>query len=56
MTFPKIAQLKTAAALRARLAALRLDLPVDEEVLTAQAGSPLARPFAIGGRTVGNRF
>ncbi len=56
MTFPKIAQLKTVAALRARLAELALDLPVDDELLTAAAGSPLAQSIVIGGRQVGNRW
>ncbi|MBI2823963.1 MAG: NADH:flavin oxidoreductase [Planctomycetia bacterium] len=54
--YAKIAQLKTAAALRARLAELDLDLPVDDAPLTAAAGSPLAAPITIGGFTVGNRF
>jgi NADPH2 dehydrogenase len=54
--FPKIAQLKTVAALRARLIELGLELPVDEALLTTAAGSPLARPITIGGQRVGNRF
>jgi NADPH2 dehydrogenase len=56
MTYPKIAQLKTVAAFRERLAELGLELPVDETILTAAAGSPLAEPIAIGGFTVGNRW
>ena len=39
--FPKIAQLKTVGALRARLTELGLQLPVDDEVLSAASGSPL---------------
>jgi NADPH2 dehydrogenase len=54
--YPKVAQLKTVEALRARLAELSLDLPVDDEILTADQGSPLAAPLAIGGFTVGNRW
>ena len=54
--FPKIGQLKTVDALRARLGQLAVDFPVDSAILTAAAGSPLAQPFSIGGHRVGNRF
>src|SRR5690242_6357798 len=54
--YPKIAQLKTPAMLRARLAGLGLDMPVDERVLTAAERSPLAKPIAMGPLTVGNRW
>ncbi len=54
--YPKLAQFKTVAALRARLSALALDLPLDERMRTAAEGSPLAEPFAIGGVRVGNRW
>jgi NADPH2 dehydrogenase len=54
--YPKVAQLKTVALLRARLAELGLDLPVDEAVLTAAEGSPLAAPIQIGPLKVGNRW
>jgi len=54
--YPKVAQLKTVAMLRARLTELGLDLPVDEAVLTAAEGSPLAKPIAIGPLKVGNRW
>ena len=40
--FDKVAQLKSVAALRERVAELGLDLPVDERVLSAAEGSPLA--------------
>jgi 2,4-dienoyl-CoA reductase-like NADH-dependent reductase (Old Yellow Enzyme family) len=55
-SYPKVAQLKTPAALRARLTELQLDLPVDEEIQTAATGSPLAAPLAIGPLTSGNRW
>jgi NADPH2 dehydrogenase len=55
-SFPKIAQLKSPAALRERLAELGLELPVDDAILTAEHGSPLARPIEIGGFEVGNRW
>lgn len=55
-TFPKIAQLKTVAAFRQRLDELGLELPVDEQVESAEQGSPLARPLRIGPWQVGNRW
>ncbi|MEX2173893.1 MAG: NADH:flavin oxidoreductase [Pirellulaceae bacterium] len=54
--YPKIAQLKTVAALRERLDELGLELPVDETILTATAGSPLAQPIQLGSLACGNRW
>jgi 2,4-dienoyl-CoA reductase-like NADH-dependent reductase (Old Yellow Enzyme family) len=54
--YPKIAQLKTVDAFRARLAELGLELPVDDSILTAAQGSPLAQPVQIGPLKVGNRW
>ncbi len=54
--FPTIARLGSVAEFRKRLQALRLALPVDEEVLSVQQHSPLAEPGAIGSFTVGNRW
>jgi NADPH2 dehydrogenase len=54
--YPKIAQLKNLAAFRARLAELGLDLPVDDAILSAAEGSPLAQPIDIGPLRVGNRW
>src|SRR5688572_18956539 len=54
--YPKVAQLKTVAAFRERLAGLGLELPVDEQIQTAAAGSPLAQPLRIGSRRAGNRW
>ncbi|MGC3968827.1 MAG: NADH:flavin oxidoreductase [Pirellulales bacterium] len=54
--YTKIAQLKTVEALRERLAELQIDLPVDDEILTVDGGSPLAAPIAIGRFQVGNRW
>jgi NADPH2 dehydrogenase len=54
--YPKVAQLKNIAAFRARLAELRLDLPVDEHVLSAADGSPLAAPMQVGSFEVANRW
>jgi len=56
MSYPKIAQCKDVDAFRGRLAELGLDLPVDDRILTAAEGSPLAAPITIGGVAVGNRL
>src|SRR5262249_42811987 len=54
--FPRIASLRTPAALRARLIELGLELPVDDERLNGPT-SPLAEPLAIASdRGLGNRF
>jgi 2,4-dienoyl-CoA reductase-like NADH-dependent reductase (Old Yellow Enzyme family) len=54
--YPKVAQLKDVAAFRARLAELGLDVPVDEQVLSAAEASPLAAPLKVGRVEVGNRW
>ncbi len=55
-SFPKIAQFKTPDSLRRRLEELGLDLPVDEDVLSAEQGSPLAEPIQFGKLRAGNRW
>jgi NADPH2 dehydrogenase len=54
--YPKVAQLKNPAALRARCAELGIELPVDDRILTAAEGSPLAAPLVVGGFKIGNRW
>ena len=54
--YKKIAQLKSIAAFRRRLDELGCSLPVDDEVLSAHGGSPLAESLAIAERRVGNRW
>jgi len=54
--YTKVAQLKTVAALRNRLAELGIDLPVDDDILTEEEESPLAEPTMIGKFQVGNRW
>lgn len=54
--YPKVAQLKTVEALRQRLEQLELDLPIDDSILTAAQGSPMAAELTIGGYRVGNRW
>ena len=45
----KIARLKDVDAFRERLAELNLDLPLDDTILSAADGSPLAAPIEVGG-------
>ncbi|HMO83859.1 MAG TPA: NADH:flavin oxidoreductase [Lacipirellulaceae bacterium] len=54
--YAKIAQIRSASALRDRLTELGCELPVDDAVRTAAEGSPLAAPLAMGQRRVGNRW
>jgi len=56
LNYTKIAQLRTIDALRARLDELDLELPSDDNILTADQGSPLAAPQLIGDFRVGNRW
>lgn len=53
--YTRVAQLRTAELLRAHLTSLGVDLPFDD---TVQSGpeSPLAQPYQVGARTIGNRF
>jgi 2,4-dienoyl-CoA reductase-like NADH-dependent reductase (Old Yellow Enzyme family) len=53
--YTRVAQLKTADAFAAHLAALGVDLPFDRAVESG-LGSPLAQPYALGEHTLGNRF
>jgi NADPH2 dehydrogenase len=55
-SYPKVAQLKDVAAFRARLAELGVSLPVDDRILSAAEGSPLAQPMQIAGVNVANRW
>lgn len=55
-SYPKVAQLKDVAAFRARLAELGIGLPVDDRILSAAEGSPLAKPMKIAGVEVANRW
>jgi NADPH2 dehydrogenase len=54
--FPKMAQLRDVAMLRARLVELGAALPVDDGILTAEQGSPLATTWQLGPHAVGNRW
>ncbi len=54
-SYPRLAQFRTAAALRERLAELAIELPLDERLWPSPAG-PLWQPCPILGRSIGNRF
>jgi NADPH2 dehydrogenase len=54
--YPKIAQLKSVGALRARLVELDCELPLDDDIQKAADGSPLAAPIDVAGVQVGNRW
>jgi 2,4-dienoyl-CoA reductase-like NADH-dependent reductase (Old Yellow Enzyme family) len=54
--FPRIGQFKNVAQFRRRLVDLGINLPVDDRILSAAEGSPLARPIQVEGFTIGNRW
>ena len=54
--YQKIAGLKEVSALRSRLAELGVELPLDDEILTAATGSPLSQSIEVGDFKVGNRW
>jgi NADPH2 dehydrogenase len=54
-SYPRVASLKTAAALRAHLERSAIPLAFDDE-LAAAGASPLAQPIEVDGVRVGNRF
>ena len=53
--YRRISSLRTAAEFRAYAAQLGIDLACDDAILTG-ADSPLAQPFQVHGRLVGNRW
>jgi 2,4-dienoyl-CoA reductase-like NADH-dependent reductase (Old Yellow Enzyme family) len=54
-SYPRVASLKTADALRQRLRACGASIELDE-TLDSAGTTPLARPFELDGIRVGNRF
>ncbi|MEW6236523.1 MAG: NADH:flavin oxidoreductase [Candidatus Omnitrophota bacterium] len=54
--YPRVSRYKTAEAFRTHLQELSIELPLDEKILTAAEGSPLAQPIEIFGRLIGNRW
>ncbi|MCG8450363.1 MAG: NADH:flavin oxidoreductase [Pirellulales bacterium] len=55
MIFPKIASFKSTEAFRAHVAALGIELPIDDHLETG-ADSPLGQPLDYGEFRIGNRF
>ncbi len=53
---PQLNRFKTPAAFGSRLKELSIELPLDERILSAAEGSPLAQPIEIFTKTVGNRW
>jgi 2,4-dienoyl-CoA reductase-like NADH-dependent reductase (Old Yellow Enzyme family) len=56
MSYRKVAQFRTPADLRTRLDELKIELPLDDEILTAATGSPLAAGMQVGQMQIGNRW
>ncbi len=54
--YPRIARFRTADDLRAHCRTISAPIPLDDTILSAAEGSPLAAPITIGGRRVGNRW
>ncbi len=54
--FPKVNRLKDVSALKDHLATSVWELPLEDRVLTAEEGSPLAEACWVGQRRVGNRW
>ena len=55
-SYPRVARFRTVDELRGHLSAIDAPIPLDDVPLSAAAGSPLARPLPLGGRTAGNRW
>ena len=54
--YPQLNHMKSPAGQHARLEELSIDLPLDERILSAAEGSPLAQPIEVFGKTAGNRW
>ena len=54
--FDKVGQFKDVASFRQHVRAMGLALPMDDRVLSASEGSPLAQPLDVAGFVVGNRW
>jgi len=54
--YPQINRFRNVSEFKARLQRLEIELPLDERILSAAEGSPLARPLEVFGKTAGNRW
>ncbi|MCE9629292.1 MAG: NADH:flavin oxidoreductase [Planctomycetia bacterium] len=55
-SYPRVARFRTVDELRGHLAAIDAPIPLADTPRCAAAGSPLAQPLLLGGRTAGNRW
>lgn len=55
MSYRRVAQLRTAEAFRKHVAALGIEIPLDE-ALASGSDAPLAQPCTVYGKTIGNRL
>jgi 2,4-dienoyl-CoA reductase-like NADH-dependent reductase (Old Yellow Enzyme family) len=53
---PRIARFRSVAELRAHLAVIDAPIPLEDTLLSAAEGSPMALPLTLGSRTAGNRW
>lgn len=54
--YKRVGHLKTIDDFKSYLSTLDLELPIEENVESAEQGSPLAQPIQVGDVTVGNRW
>lgn len=54
--YPKVAQLRTVEKLQEHLAELGVTIPCDDQVVSAEDGSPLSEPIMVRDFEVGNRW
>ena len=54
--YPRVARFRSTPDLRAHLTTLQSPIPLDDAVLSAAEGSPLAAPINLGDRRAGNRW
>lgn len=55
-SYPKVAQLRTVERFSQRVQELGCNIPIDEELLSAEQGSPLAQSLSMGKLLIGNRW
>lgn len=54
--YPKVAQLRTVEKLQKHLSELGVTIPCDDQIISAEEGSPLAEPIMVRDFKVGNRW
>ena len=56
MNYPRIPSFKTAESFREHLKEIGADIEVDDKILSAEEGSPLAQKISYHGHEIGNRW